>query len=361
VPVLDKETIREHSKELLSDEFEISKLRKHSTSGSTGDPISVYLSKEENGLGVAGNQFFMDKVGGKLGSRISTLYGGDLDVSKNPSFFRKLKDWLLNLNNYGCFWLDDDYLLKVHKGFDSFQPDILIGYTSGIYMLANTLQKSAIRPDYPAETIIVAAEKLEDYQREKIENIFTAPVIERYGSRDAGLIGYQKINDHKIWIDAWDYFIEPEELPDSNNQAPILVTRLHTKAMPILRYRIGDIAKFPATWSCSTPVLYLEEIVGRVLDNLHFPGNITMHGGGIPYLFQEYDVVLYQVVQDESGNIKILIVPGEKFTVDQRDAFEYFIHENIQGVKIQVEYVTQIERNSQNKHRPVISYYRSNL
>ena len=357
-PILTKEIIRQAGDALLSEEFSKQSLRRHVTGGSTGEPVTVYMTLAEDGIG--GYDFFMRQNGVEAGKRMATLYGGELDIIASPRPSRRVKDWLLNMNNHGCFRLDDGYLLDVHHEFESFQPDLLVGYASAIYLLARTLAKNNIQPSYPAKLIITAAEKLEQYQRKVIQGVFSTPVIERYGSRDAGTIGEQHPNDHRIWLDSWDYLIEPETVPDENHQASLLISRLHTRAMPLLRYQIGDLGLFPPHWQPEQPPFYLGEVNGRILDLISLPNGGVVHGSEFPHLFKDFDVILYQVVQEDSGDVCVSILPGERFDQYQKSLCERIIAENLPGIKLAFQYPMSLERTSQNKLRPVISRYAPN-
>jgi len=355
IPALDKSALRQAGDLLVSEAFRPQDLRKASTGGSTGEPISVYLTQSDQGLGEAGNELFMRKIGGGAGRRIGTLYGGDLDVRARPRKARQIKDWIWNYSSHGCFRLDEAYLLAVHSDFEAARPDVLLGYATAVYLLAVTLRNRRIAPSYPRHAVLTAAEKLEEEQRTVIEEVFRVPVVERYGSRDAGLMAYQLPGESRFWVDHWDYLIEPECAPDTSSRAPILVTRLHTKGMPLLRYRIGDMAIFPTGWQPQGHVQWLDGIAGRTLALIHLPDGQFVHGSEFPHLFKDLDVILYQVSQAENGNVMVSIVPGRGFDPRQREYCESIIRANLEGLAVDFQYVKVIDRTWQNKLSPVIS------
>jgi phenylacetate-CoA ligase len=357
LPPLDKQSLRLYGDSLIGQSNTKSNLIKYSTGGSTGEPVSVYITKTDHGIGEALNDIYMRQIGASAGNRIGSLYGGSLDVSAVPSFQRRIKNWLWNYSEHGCFRLDEKFLLEVHAALHRYRPDVLLGYASAIYLLAFTLKSKGIQPDYPRFSVLTAAEKLEHRQRVLIEDVFGVPVVERYGSRDAGLMAYQLPGDHRFWIDRWANLLEPEETPDSNGQATILITRLHVRGMPLLRYRIGDQAKFPSNWSPQHPAQWLDEISGRILDYIHLPEGRLIHGSEFPHLFKDYDVKLYQVRQEKNGNVTVTIVPGKTFSRNEREECEQTIRNNLANIHVTFQYGSDIERTQQNKLRPVISFY----
>jgi phenylacetate-CoA ligase len=357
LPTMHKDIIRKHKDELISNKFEKSKLFKHSTGGSTGEPISIYLSTFEHGIRESAIEHHMRQIGGGIGARLGTLYGGHLDIKPEKSHLKDLKNWFLNTNAHGCFRMDEEYLLSVHKDFVKFQPDILICYASAIFLLARLLEKRHIKPNYPTKAILTAAEKFDDKQREIVERVFNVPAVERYGSRDMGLIAYQHIGDRRMWIDSWDCFVEPESQPDGMNSAPILITKLHSYAMPLLRYKIGDIAIFPNDFSNKHPTTFLEEVVGRTVSNIYLPNGDIVHGVFFPRIFREFDIVLFQLHQKENGSVNVFIVPGDNYIKKQKDKCEKIIRDTLKGLNVKFEYLDKIERTNQNKLMPVISNY----
>ena len=358
LPTLDKATIRDQKKDLISREFNLSELIACSTSGSTGEPIVVYSSKKDVGWRLSGEQYYNEILGCPRGTRLGKFYGGELDIN-SKSRLRQLKNWAFNCLQLDCLRLDEKYLLEVHARLTKFSPDMLVAYSSAIYLLALTLQRNSLHPNYPAQVIVAAAERLEKYQREVIENVFGLPVVERYGSRDVGQMAYQMPGNQKeMQIDRAYCLLEPDGEPDENGLAPILVTTLRNQAMPLLRYRIEDLACFPNDEKSSGTVTSLGEVVGRTLDYISLPDQRKIFGGMLGLLFQNKDILAYQVIQNADSSVQIKIVPGPNLTKDERKTMQLTMQENLRGLRLEFEYPMMIERSTATaKLRPVISYF----
>ena len=354
---LDKDTIRTRKNDLLSQEFSSAQLIACSTSGSTGEPTVVYSSQADIGWRLSGEQYYYSLLNCPRGKRVGRLYGGEVENSLPSLYFRQLKNWALNRLQYDCLTLDEDYLLKAHIGFTRFVPDIIIAYSSAIYLLALVLERKHIRPTYPQQVILCAAEKLENYQRALVERVFGVPVVERYGSRDMGQMAYQLPGQGQDFqVDRCSCLIEPDGVPDENGVAPVLVTTLRNQAMPLLRYRIEDLARFPLDWTPDQAVTSLSEIIGRTCDYILLPGNKKVSGGMMDILFQDKDVNAYQVVQQADASVQVKIVPGPKLNLAQRNEIQRIIRAHLVGVAVEFEYPTEITRTTAHaKLRPVIS------
>ena len=357
---LDKMTIRQEGNRLLSTVWPKESLVREATGGSTGEPVIVYSTRADYGWALSGHHYYQRLLGCPRGSRIATLYGGELDVAAKVPHWTRLKNWLTNYSLHGCFRLDEDYLLSVHDDFSDFQPDMIVAYASALHLLACVLERYHLHPRYPRKVLLTGAEKLEDYQRAVIERVFSVPVVERYGSRDVGLMAYQ-LPGHgfDFWIDQCYCLIEPDGNPDENGYAPILVTTLRRRAMPLLRYRIGDIGCFSPGWQPDQPASRLQAVVGRTLDYIYLSDQRRVHSAEFPHLFKDYDIIAYQVVQQSDASVCVSVVPGPNYDEQQRQQMQRIVCDNLSGVTIEFQYVTELKRtDGHSKLRPVISRYR---
>jgi phenylacetate-CoA ligase len=355
---LGKKDINEKRKQLLNPTLPFHRLVACATSGSTGEPTTVYTSQADLGWRLAGEQYYYSLLDSSRGKRIARLYGGAVGLHRGSALLHKLKNWSLNRLHYDCLSLDEEYLMSVHASFTKFAPDLLIAYSSALYLLALLLERKAICPTYPQQAILCAAEKLEDYQRTVVERVFSVPVVERYGSRDIGQMAYQLPRQGlDFQIDRCACLIEPDGVPDENGVAPILVTTLRNQAMPLLRYRIEDLARFPLDWSPEQSVTSLAAIVGRTCDYILLPGNKKISGGMMDILFQDKEVQSYQVIQAADASVRVNIVPGPNFNGVQREQIQRLIRAHLSGVAVEFEYLSEIKRTTANaKLRPVISH-----
>ena len=355
---LDKATVRTRKKDLLSQEFSPTQLITCSTSGSTGEPTVVHASQSDIGWRLSGEQYYYSLLSCQRGKRVGRLYGGEVEEGYRSVVLRQIKNWAFNRLQYDCLTLDEEYLLKVHRGFTQFVPNIIIAYSSAIYLLALALERNHIRPTYPQQVILCAAEKLENHQRVVVERVFGVPVVERYGSRDMGQMAYQLPGQgQEFQIDRCSCLIEPDGWPDENGVAPVIVTTLRNHAMPLLRYRIEDLARFPSDWTPDQAVTSLAEIVGRTCDYILLPGNKKVSGGMMDILFQDKDVNAYQVVQQADASVCVKIVPGPNLNLAQRKDIQRIIRDHLMGLVVEFEYPAEIKRTTAHaKLRPVISH-----
>ena len=123
--------------------------------------------------------------------------------------------------------------------------------------------------------IFSGSEVLEDSLRERLRRVFGVPVSDNYGSTEAFLAwecpkGNYHVNAEHVVI----------EIVDDNGKAAapgtmgrILVTTLHNRLMPLVRYEIGDYAiAARESCSCGRTLPTIGKILGREI-NLFIDGN----------------------------------------------------------------------------------------
>ena len=357
LPVLERPEIAAHTEAMLATAVAPAQRKLDGTGGSTGVPLQYWSGPEERGWRLSGQDYFMESLGISRGASVAFLWGHHIDQRERTHWKERLRDSVTNRRFYDCFRLSPDVLLDYHRDMTAFAPSALVAYASALDALATTLLERGLRATYPSTRIVTGAEKLWPQQRARVEAAFAAPVHERYGSRDVGFIAgqYDGSSAGALEVDWANLLIEPET---SDEQSAILVTKLHADAMPMIRYRVGDLARFPVGSRPGTPVFALSEVVGRQLDGLHLPDGRWVHGVGIPHLMKEQPLREFQIRQNADYSIDVLVVPGERFSDATGEEILRILRENLPGLPIQLQRVAEIARSGASKWRPVITHVR---
>lgn len=355
IPVLDRSHVHAAGRALVSSGEVANQLRKDATGGSTGTPTEVWRGPEERGWNESGSEWYMRRIGVPAGSRKALLWGHHLDPVASDRFMDRLRDFAENQEWFDCFRLSPEILEAYHQRLQSFRPRCMIAYASALATLAEAVRDSAqTEPAYPTRCFVTGAEKLLPHHRQLIQEVFGRPVHERYGSRDVALMGFQVAVDRSLdfEVDWANVLIEPES---AERESPILVTKLHADGMPMLRYRVGDVARFPAGSKSGHPTFVLHEVLGRDTDRVWLPDGRWVHGIGFPHLMKDYPVKEFQVVQAEDYSVVLHLVPGEGFTNEDVGRISETVRTNLPGIPLSTRLVDRVERTSANKWRPVIT------
>src|SRR3989454_1970374 len=354
LPVLEREDVRQADKALVSASVPQAQLRHYATGGSTGKPAEVWLGPEERGWRESGRQYYLNRIGVPKGSRIGLLWGHHLDPVATDRLLDRLRDFTFNIRWFDCFRLSPTKLAQYHKELQSWQSRCVLAYASALGALAEEVQNRGWRPSYPTQCFVTGAEKLMPHHRSIVESVFARPVHEQYGSRDVALMGFQVDPEHTLdfQIDWANVLIEPE---NAGADSSILVTKLHADGMPMLRYRIGDIGRFPHGSRSGYPTFILHEVVGREMDRIWLHDGRWIQGSEFPHMMKDFAVGEFQVVQYADFSIIVRIVPRSGFTDESRKSIHQIIAANLPGLNVSLQLVEHIQRSAANKWRPVIS------
>ena len=356
LPVLERKNVAEAGQKIISKFVAPEKLLKDATGGSTGEPTEIFLGAEERGWKESGIEFASEKIGVRAGAKTAYFWGHHLDPQGADNFRARLRNFVTNVRWFDCFRLSPEIFRRYHNELEQWSPDCVVAYASALGQFAEFLRENKIRPrNYPKICFVTGAEKLYPRHREIIEEVFGGkPVHERYGGRDFGAIGIQtnpmKNLDYEIdWAQA---LVEPETAAENS---PILVTKLHADAMPMIRYRTGDVGKFPAESRPGKPIFALREIVGRELDRIWLTGEKWITGAEIPHLLKSFAVREFVLTQAADYSVELEIVPKKDFDERQQQEILQTIRANLPDLPVNLKLVEKISRTRANKWRPVIS------
>lgn len=359
LPILERETIHEVGKDLINQTLAPETLQKDATGGSTGTPTEIWLGAEERGWKESGLDFSMELVNVPSGARLAYFWGHHLDPKASDKWRDRLKSFASNIRYFDCFRLSPEIFRKYHQEFERWQPDAIVAYASALGHFAEFLKENNIRPkNYPRICFVTGAEKLFPEHRAVIEEVFGKPVHERYGGRDFGVAAIQtKPWENLEYETDWAWaLIEPET---NDSASPILVTKLQADAMPLIRYRVGDVGTFPENSKTGHPAFHLKEVLGRELDRIWLPDGRWIHGIELPHLLKDFPVREFVFLQSKDYSVELQIVPKTDFNEEDTEKIRQIICANLENLKANVKLVETIPRTKANKWRPVMSEVKS--
>lgn len=353
LPVLERGDIAAAGDALLHPAVPPALRRKMATGGSSGTPTVTWTGPVERGWGESAIEQFERLVGVTPSSRRALLWGHNLDPVTRESMRDRVEDWLENREWFDCFRLSDDRLRAYHARLQDFRPDVMVAYASALATLAEALDGTGQpAPRYPRIGFITGAEKLYPAQRELIERVFRRPVFERYGGRDLGMLASQTTpGDTRYRVDTANVFLEIE---DGSAEGSLLVSKLHADAMPLFRYRSGDIARVSRD-EAGLLVTTIDEVLGRELARVWLPDGRWMHGTVVPHLLKDFAISDYQLVQAEDYSTTLHVVTREGYdAATERDILAALRH-SLPDIPLTIAPVPSIERGAAGKWMPVVS------
>jgi phenylacetate-CoA ligase len=151
--------------------------------------------------------------------------------------------------------------------------------------------------------------------RREIEEVFQSPVFDFYGSREVGPLAGQ-CRRGRLHVFNFNNVVEVVDRAGcpvgKGQEGQILVTNLHNRAMPLIRYAIGDSAVMAAGCDCGSKLPAFEKVTGRVTDHFLTRGGLV-HGEFFTHLFYHRRWLReFQVLQSSIDEVIVYVVLNER-------------------------------------------------
>jgi phenylacetate-CoA ligase len=365
IPFLTKDIIRKEFNNLYKIRPGI-KWYYHSTSGSTGEPITVIQDMEYFFWETAVKHLFDEWAFHKIGEPMIALWS--LDKYVLP-FWVRIKDFLINNLFYNRLFLDpkklsadimENYLKQVFNSNAKF----MLSYPGRIYEISCFAEERGLDIK-PMQSIMTSAEVLYPYMRETIEKVFKCNVFNRYGSNEAGDIASECTGHMGLHVSSYTHYVEilkEDGTPCKNGeQGEVFITLLTNYTMPLIRYRIGDVAEeITEKCICGNQLPIIKNIIGRTIDLFINNKGELVSGMAFDDFFRENTYIIkYQIVQEKTNEINIFFVTDVQNIMKLNQSFPSLEKEirSFMGedTKINFKIVDDIEPGPSGKYRFVIS------
>jgi len=341
-PLLDKATVAKMPEKFVSDEFSLHRLAVLQTSGTTGTPLTVRFTNECHQTEMAFRWRHKAWGGVPFLSRSAYLSGHPVvpSAQTEPPFWRV--DQVERRLLCSSYHFTAQNLPHYADALAGFAPDFLHGYPSSLFVLAqHVLERGehSVRP----RVIYTGSETLLDFQRAVVERAFGAKVFNWYGNTE--MTG----NIVECAYGSLHYRMD-YGLIELQADGEIVATGLFNRAMPLIRYRTGDVATAQAgTCECGCAFPLIEHIAGRIEDYIRTPDGRTV--GRLDHIFKGVEHVREaQIVQRQTDELQLRIVRVDGFTSDDEGAILAAARERLgPSIRLRCEYVDAIERTAAGK------------
>jgi phenylacetate-CoA ligase len=318
LPILEKRDIQEQGEDMVARSWPCGDLIANQTGGSTGAPVPFYLSKDRKCSRAAATLRHNRWAGWRIGDRAAVIWGAPRDRPAD-SWRARLRGVLLR----EPLWLDtanitEASLAQFHTDLLRYRPRIIQAYARSAVLFARYLQSRGLTPHRPY-SIVTSAEVLEPDERRLLEDVFGCPVFNRYGCREVSVIASECSAHRGLHIMAEGLYIEietPHGPAAPGEMGSILVTDLLNYAMPLVRYRIGDVGAWASgTCPCGRALPRLERVAGRVTDFLVGCDGRLVSGVYLAtyVVAQRPSLGQVQILQRKAGAVMYRIKPGRDF------------------------------------------------
>jgi phenylacetate-CoA ligase len=237
LPIVRKNDIRQNSHRIISREFDEQSLIQLSTSGSTGQPLHVFITDKEDDFRKAKHLKANIVCGQRPRDKYVTI--------TSPTHFGQVPRLSRMLRVYSRSFVSvfDDTATQLEK-IESMKPDILAGYSSSLWLLAKEVQEKGIERLWP-RLIFGGAELSDRVSRQFIEKVLSAPFYDQYATIEFERMAWQCTQREQYHIDSdavvMEILDENGEEVSGGESGEVVCTSLFGYAMPLIRYAVGDI------------------------------------------------------------------------------------------------------------------------
>lgn len=319
LPFLEKADLRQSLELIVSKNPKMKSGEENYTSGTTGSPMKTYNSLDSIAMSFAIWKRFHVTIGLPFFHK-SVRFSGNQIVSlsqKKPPF------WLYNKyeNRYffSLYHLTQINLTAYIEKLNEVKPELLDGYPSGVYALANYILNNNIPLHFSPKAICTTAEPLTPLIRETIETAFQCKVYNQYSSSEGGVFiteclkGKLHVNLDSGYV---EYFNEKNEVGKPGEICQIILTGFRNFKTPLIRYRTGDwvqLAEADEKCTCGTHMPVIQEIYGRIEDYLLDENGIEQ--GMVSYRAFKLarNIIKAQIIQEPDNHVTVKIVKDKNF------------------------------------------------
>lgn len=353
-PVLEKQTLRENSVDLVAADCSPRKMFHDHTSGTTGTSLDIWQTAATVKQWYALFEARCRRWYGLSRHDRWAILGGQLVVphrQQRPPFWV----WNAGLNQLymSSYHLSPGLIRHYLDAIARYKIRYVLGYTSAIHSLAQEVLRSK-RRDIKLDVVITNAEPVYEHQREAITAAFDCPVRETYGMAEIAAAASEcTAGRMHLWPDAG--IIEVDEASkDETGSGDLICTGLVNAEMPLIRYRVGDRGRLSnEKCECGKGLPLIDRIDGRS-DDVLFTADGRRVGRLDPVFKDNLPIREAQIIQESLGEIRVKYAPADDFSNAALAKLAGRIRERMGDVRVEFEEVNAIPRTSRGKFRAVI-------
>jgi phenylacetate-CoA ligase len=297
LPAAGKAELREAGTDILLGGRIRPEWRSSSSSGSTGEPFRVYYDPRAwAALKILVKLRARRACGTRPSDRVALLDAVPPCPTPPSPSARVVRISVLQAGS------------RIAAELAGFRPDTIYGLPSALLEAAEELRRAGRR--LQVQRVFTSGELLRPAARQAIAEAFGTRVFDVYGSSETKEIAWEcPAGGMHVNLDV----VRIEVLDDANRPVPcgvegnLVATLLVNRAMPLLRYRLGDRGSLrPGRCACGHPFPLLGVVTGRRADVLVLADGHRVSPYKLTCAMELVgDVLRYQVTQLEPARLRV--------------------------------------------------------
>lgn len=365
MPVLRKQDLRHEADRLLA-RPQPRRVTRKITGGSTGEAVTVVKDPDAIAHEMAASWLGYGWFGVNIGDRAARFWGSPHSLTRRARY--AAADFAMHRVRFSAFAFDEDDLERYWNRCLAFGPRYFYGYASMLAEFARfVLSKGYDGGRLGLKAVVSTSEVLSDPQRKLISTAFATRVQNEYGCGEVGPIAYE-CPDGRLHVMSDNLVVElvtpAGGLAAAGETGEVVVTDLNNRAMPLVRYAVGDHAVAGGPCACRRPFPTLERVWGRAYDFVQTPSGRRFHGEFFMYYFEELraariDVIKFKVVQDTPEHVELLLVLPSSYGPEADQRISRGLQERLPELHVSARRVPAIDPLPSGKTQIILSRIRS--
>jgi phenylacetate-CoA ligase len=241
--------------------------------------------------------------------------------------------------------------------------NVLGWYPSAVSLLARI--NDSIGNPVKLKSVYCGSEMLSDECRKAISDSFSCSVFNQYGAEEFGTIAWECPEEHNLHINSNSVYLEiigSNGKPKKSGSGEVVLTSLHNCAMPLLRYKIGDLGSFGQECPCGRGLPVLKTLEGRSNDFITLPSGKKRTPVSFDIMYGISGIMAYQLIQEKPNLFVFRYVQsnGELSEKSKKEIISRMERATLgEKVKIEFEEAGKIPKTQNGKMSTVVSKVRN--
>jgi phenylacetate-CoA ligase len=360
LPVITNETVRNSGMRLLTAPSPLPDWSHGHTSGTTGSPLSLYYDRATCVINDAVD--WRQKVwGGMEESDWIGVFLGRVIVApqqRRPPFWRT--NWVNRQVWFSSFHLNEENLGHYVREIERRRIRFLEGYPSTLFILAQYVVNRGI--SLPLDAVFCSSETLHQVQRDTIQIAFGCTPFDFYGHAERTIFATECENhEGKHVAEEYGYteIVDEAGVAVGDGEFGYLTgTSLHNAAMPLIRYRTGDLSAIRREpCACGRTLMRIESVATKAEDIVVTPDGRMISPSILTHPFKPFPQIRKsQLIQTRLDHVLVKIVPSFEFTATHKQLLTSELATRLgPGIEIEIQMVDAIPNEPSGKFRWIIS------
>jgi phenylacetate-CoA ligase len=313
LPVLERDDVRHHFAEISSDEATPRNVKPSVTSGSTGEPLRVLRDVRANHRTLG---WRLHRWWGVSPVDDKALIWRDAAGSRWRNAWHDALWWPTRTVQMDANQIEEPALRRFVAGWERVRPVLLTGYVGAVVEFAQFLRRIG-RTLPPPKAVGVTAAPVAPEQKRFLREVFGAPAYDHYQCIEVPMIAGEcaEANGLHAFADARivELLGDDGRPVGPGESGQVVITDFRNRVFPLIRYRIGDLARWKrAPCPCGVTLPLLEPVQGRISDALRLASGLVVAGEGLNALFHPFPgaVRQFQLRQDADHSLTLRCVRG---------------------------------------------------